>query len=214
MSKNKQPSVPLVRSGQESSKVKKGKKSKPKIHNNLVKDYLKRPEIFADFVSGIFNDKMIITPDMLSDADTTYEMNDEIVEGNTRICITKELIRDVAKNVTDKNGNQCLVCIEDQSRYDKNMPIRVSMYDSLSLNSLASKKFIPTLTLVCNWDKKPFPNPTTLSSLVNSPFLKVFGEYMLKLLLAVFNVVNTFIIKRSIVFELSFEPYLHMFLVL
>ena len=182
MSKNKQPSVPLVRSGRESSKVKKGKKSKPKIHNNLVKEYLKRPEIFADFVSGIFNDKMIITPDMLSDADTTYEMNDEIVEGNTRICITKELIRDVAKNVTDKKGNQCLVCIEDQSRYDKNMPIRVSMYDSLSLNSLASKKFIPTLTLVCNWDKKPFPNPTTLSSLVNSPFLKVFGEYMLKLL--------------------------------
>ena len=111
MSKNKQPSVPLVRSGRESSKVKKGKKTKPKIHNNLVKEYLKRPEIFADFVSGIFNDKMIITPDMLSDADTTYEMNDEIVEDNTRICITKELIRDVAKNVTDKNGNQCLVCI-------------------------------------------------------------------------------------------------------
>ena len=52
MTKNKQPSVPLVRSGQESSKVEKGKKSKPKIHNNLVKDYLKRPEIFADFVSG------------------------------------------------------------------------------------------------------------------------------------------------------------------
>ena len=190
MSKNKQPSVPLVRSGQESSKVKKGKKTKPKIHNNLVKEYLKRSEIFSDFVSGIFNDKMIITPDMLSDADTTYEMNDEIVEDNTRICITKELIRDVAKNVTDKKGNQCLICIEDQSRYDKNMPIRVSMYDSLSLNSLAAKKFIPTLTLVCNWDKKPFPNPTTLSSLVSSPFIKVFGEYMLKLLLAVFNVVE------------------------
>ena len=127
---------------------------------------------------------------MLSDAGTTYEMNDEIVDGNTRICITKELIRDVAKNVTDKKGNQCLICIEDQSRYDKNMPIRVSMYDSLSLNSLAAKKFIPTLTLVCNWDKKPFPNPTTLSSLVSSPFIKVFGEYMLKLLLAVFNVVE------------------------
>ena len=190
MSKNKQPSVPLVRSGQKSSKVKKGKKTKPKIHNNLVKEYLKRSEIFSDFVSGIFNDKMIITPDMLSDADTTYEMNDEIVEDNTRICITKELIRDVAKNVTDKKGNQCLICIEDQSRYDKNMPIRVSMYDSLSLNSLAAKKFIPTLTLVCNWDKKPFPNPTTLSSLVSSPFIKVFGEYMLKLLLAVFNVVE------------------------
>ena len=190
MSKNKQPSLPLVRSGQESSEVKKGKKTKPKIHNNLVKEYLKRSEIFSDFVSGIFNDKMIITPDMLSDADTTYEMNDEIVEDNTRICITKELIRDVAKNVTDKKGNQCLICIEDQSRYDKNMPIRVSMYDSLSLNSLAAKKFIPTLTLVCNWDKKPFPNPTTLSSLVSSPFIKVFGEYMLKLLLAVFNVVE------------------------
>lgn len=170
--------------------MKKGKKTKPKIHNNLVKEYLKRSEIFSDFVSGIFNDKMIITPDMLSDADTTYEMNDEIVEDNTRICITKELIRDVAKNVTDKKGNQCLICIEDQSRYDKNMPIRVSMYDSLSLNSLAAKKFIPTLTLVCNWDKKPFPNPTTLSSLVSSPFIKVFGEYMLKLLLAVFNVVE------------------------
>ena len=190
MSKNKQPSVSAVSGGQELSKVKKGKKTKPKIHNNLVKEYLKRPEIFADFVSGIFNDKMIITPDMLSDADTTYEMNDEIVEDNTRICITKELIRDVAKNVTDKKGNQCLICIEDQSRYDKNMPIRVSMYDSLSLNSLAAKKFIPTLTLVCNWDKKPFPNPTTLSSLVSSPFIKVFGEYMLKLLLAVFNVVE------------------------
>ena len=55
---------------------------------------------------------------------------------------------------------------------------------------MGRKEFIPTVTLVCNWDKKAYPNPMTLSSLINSPFSKVFGEYMLELALAVFNVVE------------------------
>ncbi|MCI7606349.1 MAG: hypothetical protein MSS69_06280, partial [Spirochaetales bacterium] len=188
MSKNNQPSVSTYYGGQTVSIVGKGKKSKPKIHNNLIKEYFRINEIFADFISGFFNSD--IDSDMIIESDTTIEMNDVIVEGNTRICITKELIRDVAKKVSDKNGNQCLICIEDQSRYDKNMPVRVAMYDSLTLNSLIKKKYIPTVTVACNWDKRKLPNPMFLSSIGNSPYLNQFGASMLQLALAVFNVVE------------------------
>ena len=57
MSKNKQPSVPLVRSGQEFSNV--DKEKKPKVHNNLLKEYFRRPEIFADFVNLLLNARRV-----------------------------------------------------------------------------------------------------------------------------------------------------------
>ena len=164
MSKNKQPSVSTKKSGQKQSAPDKGKKNKPKIHNNEIKEYFRRNEIFADFIEGIFYDVIQITPDMLSEADTTLEMNDEIDNGKTRLCVTKELIRDVAKIITDKDGNQCYVGIEDQSSFDKDMSVRAVMYDSMTLNSM-DDHYIPTMTVVCNWSKKKFSNPLNLSSI-------------------------------------------------
>ena len=134
MSKNKQPSVPLVRSGQEFSNV--DKEKKPKVHNNLLKEYFRRPEIFADFVNGVSEGKLNITPEMLSSVDTTLVVSDLSTEDGVKTIITKELFRDVAKKVTEKDGSQYQISIEDQSTYDENMGLRVLLYDSLGLNSL------------------------------------------------------------------------------
>ena len=189
MSKNKQPSVSTKVSGQVKSKVEKGKKGKPKIHNNLVKDYFRSNPIYADLVSGFFN--VEIDPDSISDCDTTLEMNDEIIKDNTRFFISKELIRDIAKMIKDNKGNKCQICVEDQTRYDKHMPIRVLMYDSMAYYSMIEKnEYIPTFTLVCNWDKRKYPENLPLSSLFKSPFSNAFDASMIKLNLAVFNVVD------------------------
>ena len=123
MSKNKQPSVPLVRSGQEFSNV--DKEKKPKVHNNLLKEYFRRPDIFADFVNGVSEGKLNITPEMLSSVDTTLVVSDLSTEDGVKTIITKELFRDVAKKVTEKDGSQYQISIEDQSTYDENMGLRV-----------------------------------------------------------------------------------------
>ncbi|MGN0906681.1 MAG: hypothetical protein ACI4NM_05980 [Bullifex sp.] len=189
MSKNKQPSVSTKKSGQKQSAPDKGKKNKPKIHNNEIKEYFRRNKIFADFIEGIFYDVIQITPDMLSEADTTLEMNDEIYNEKTRICVTKELIRDVAKIVTDKDGNQCYIGIEDQSSFDKDMSVRAVMYDSMTLNGM-DDHYIPTMTVVCNWSKKKISNPLNLSSIFSSSFAKLFGNHIMQLALTVFNVID------------------------
>ena len=189
MSKNNQPSMSAKKSGQKQLSVDRGKKNKPKVHNNEIKEYFRRDEIFADFIEGIFHEEIHITPEMLSEADTTLEMNDEIDNGKTRICVTKELIRDVAKIVTDKDGNQCYIGIEDQSSFDKDMSVRAVMYDSMTLNSM-DDHYIPTMTVVCNWSKKKISNPLNLSSIFSSSYAKLFGNHMMQLALTVFNVID------------------------
>ena len=187
MSKNKQPSLSTKKSGQKQPSVDKGKKNKPKIHNNEIKEYFRIDEIFADFIEGVTDEEIHITPIMLSEADTTLEMNDEIDNGKTRVCVTKELIRDVAKIVTDKDGNQCYIGIEDQSSFDKDMAVRAVMYDAMTLNSM-NDHYIPTMTVVCNWSKKEISNPLHLSSIFSSSFAKRFGNRIMQLALTVFNV--------------------------
>ncbi|MDD6840193.1 MAG: hypothetical protein PUD65_02630 [Spirochaetales bacterium] len=163
MSKNKQPSVSTVSGGQELSNVEKEKK--PKIHNNLVKEYLRQPEMFADFVNGVSEGKLNITTEMLSSVDTTLVVSDLSMEDGVKTIITKELFRDVAKKVTEGDGSKYQISIEDQSHYDENMGLRVLLYDSLSLSSLKHSEFIPNVIIVCNWDKKAYKNPIDISEL-------------------------------------------------
>ena len=114
MSKNKQPSVPSKIIGHEVSTVEKEKK--PKIHNNLVKEYFRKPEIFADFVNGVSRGRLNITPEMIGEVDTTLLVSDLSFEDGVKTIITKELFRDCAKKVTENDGSQYQVSIEDQSK--------------------------------------------------------------------------------------------------
>ena len=195
MSKNKQPSVSTVSGGQELSNVEKEKK--PKIHNNLVKEYLRQPEMFADFVNGVSEGKLNITTEMLSSVDTTLVVSDLSMEDGVKTIITKELFRDVAKKVTEGDGSKYQISIEDQSHYDENMGLRVLLYDSLSLSSLKHSEFIPNVIIVCNWDKKAYKNPIDISEL--------YKAHMIKLILLVFDVVNFINNKDRYVFKTELE---------
>ena len=203
MSKNKQPSVPLVRSGQEFSNV--DKEKKPKVHNNLLEEYFRRPDIFADFVNGVSEGKLNITPEMLSSVDTTLVVSDLSTEDGVKTIITKELFRDVAKKVTEKDGSQYQISIEDQSTYDENMGLRVLLYDSLGLNSLKHSEFIPNVTIVCNWDKKTYNNQIDISELFKAPYPEFIKAHMIKLILLVFDVINYIQNKDKYIFKTELE---------
>ena len=97
MSKNKQPSVAATNSGQKQSNVEKG--FKPKVHNNLVKEYFRKDEIFADFISGASGGRIKVTPDMLSPSDTTLVKSDLSIRNGVRTIITKEMFRDISKKI-------------------------------------------------------------------------------------------------------------------
>ena len=203
MSKNKQPSVSAVSGGQELSNVEKEKK--PKIHNNLVKEYLRKPEIFADFVNGVSEGKLNITTEMLSSVDTTLVVSDLSMEDGVKTIITKELFRDVAKKVTEDDGSKYQISIEDQSTYDENMGLRVLLYDSLSLSSLKHSEFIPNVTIVCNWDKKAYKNPIDISELYKAPYPEFIKAHMIKLVHLVFDVINYIHNKDKYVFKSELE---------
>ena len=181
------------------------KEKKPKVHNNLLKEYFRRPDIFADFVNGVSEGKLNITPEMLSSVDTTLVVSDLSTEDGVKTIITKELFRDVAKKVTEKDGSQYQISIEDQSTYDENMGLRVLLYDSLGLNSLKHSEFIPNVTIVCNWDKKTYNNQIDISKLFKAPYPEFIKAHMIKLILLVFDVINYIQNKDKYIFKTELE---------
>ncbi len=126
-------------------------------------------------------------------------------EDGVKTIITKELFRDVAKKVTEKDGSQYQISIEDQSTYDENMGLRVLLYDSLGLNSLKYSEFIPNVTIVCNWDKKTYNNQIDISELFKAPYPEFIKAHMIKLILLVFDVVNYINNKDRYVFKTELE---------
>ena len=188
MSKNKQPSVITEISGQKQSNVEKG--FKPKVHNNLVKEYFRKDEIFADFISGASGGRIKVTPDMLSPSDTTLVKSDLSIRNGVRTIITKEMFRDISKKVKDVDGSQYQIAIEDQSLYSKYMGLRVLLYDALGLNGMKDDDYIPTATMICNWDRKRFPSPFPISSLYSAPYHGFVKNHMVDLNVFTFNVVD------------------------
>ena len=188
MSKNKQPSVITEISGQKQSNVEKG--FKPKVHNNLVKEYFRKDEIFADFISGASGGRIKVTPDMLSPSDTTLVKSDLSIRNGVRTIITKEMFRDISKKVKDVDGSQYQIAIEDQSLYSKYMGLRVLLYDALGLNGMKDDDYIPTATMICNWDRRRFDSPLDISSIFSSQYPDFVKDHMVKLDVSVFNVVD------------------------
>ena len=188
MSKNKQPSVAATNSGQKQSNVEKG--FKPKVHNNLVKEYFRKDEIFADFISGASGGRIKVTPDMLSPSDTTLVKSDLSIRNGVRTIITKEMFRDISKKVRDVDGSQYQIAIEDQSLYSKYMGLRVLLYDALGLNGMKDDDYIPTATMICNWDRRRFDSPLDISSIFSSQYPDFVKDHMVKLDVSVFNVVD------------------------
>ncbi|MGN1163898.1 MAG: hypothetical protein ACI4S4_03725, partial [Candidatus Ornithospirochaeta sp.] len=172
---------PIVTSQKRVKKESRGKQE----HDHLTKEYFRRPEIFSDFVSAITGHEIDLSPDMLSDLESSILLSDSHTKDNARIFVTKEVLRDISKHVRDgKTGEEMNICIEVQSKFDKDMALRILAYDALGY--LSASSFCPTMTVLLNWDaKKRYPEQLDLLTLFEgkkiNPFVK---EHMAKLNIA------------------------------
>ena len=126
------------------------------ITEKLLEDY---DDVFADIVNVLlFGGRDVVKTDSLVSAGvrSQYKADDSKVH---------ETERDVAKYW--KDGNTCIALygIENQTRPDKLMPLRVIGYDGASYkNQLISKrkKILPVVTLVLYFGKNHWDMPTNL----------------------------------------------------
>lgn len=100
----------------------------------LAKEYLKRPDIFADvFNQFLYHGKQVIVPGNLVEVDTAeiavpYGMDDAAVP--------EQRYRDVSKlltAMTDGSAAYCILAIENEGKIHYAAPVKTSLYDVLQL---------------------------------------------------------------------------------
>lgn len=113
------------------------------ITEKLLEDY---EDVFADIVNVLlFNGQEIVLPEALTDAtpNSQYKADDTLLH---------EQERDVSKLWKDKKINIALYGIENQTKSEKNMPLRILGYDGASYRSQllkdASGELYPVVTIV------------------------------------------------------------------
>lgn len=143
----------------------------------ILKDHLKKKEIFADIVNNILYDgKQVLDPDSLenydTDMSTLFNTTHPFSINRNRDIITKANI----------NGIYMLIAIENQSTIDPLMPLRVLMYDALSyhqqyrqfqslkrFNSKLSFELLPVHTIVIYYGEGDWTGPKSLLEMMNIP---------------------------------------------
>ena len=167
----------------------------------LTKNYLSRPEIFADaFNYYLFDGKRVIKPEDLEEQDP---MEQAVVKKMGRVFASQKM-RDVLKLCTirrSRNATLILLGIEAQAFVSYTMPVRDNLYDALNYYSQVeeisrkhhdaedlrgSAKFLsgytkedrlkPVITLCICFDKEKWDAPTSLSEMFDEvdPRLKPF----------------------------------------
>lgn len=135
------------------------------ITAKLLEDY---EDVFADIVNVLlFNGQEIVLPEALTDAtsNSQYKADDTLLH---------EQERDVSKLWKDKKINIALYGIENQTKSEKIMPLRILGYDGASYRSQllkdASGELYPVVTIVLyfGWEKH-WNHPKNLKSVVNIP---------------------------------------------
>lgn len=130
------------------------------ITEKLLEDY---DDVFADIVNVLlFNGQDVVKPDSLVSAGvhSQYKADDSKVH---------ELERDVAKYWKDGNACIALYGIENQTRPDKFMPLRVIGYDGASYKSqIVAKKrrILPVVTIVLYFGKDRWNMPVNLKETI------------------------------------------------
>ena len=176
----------------------------------LTKNYLSRPEIFADaFNYYLFDGKRVIKPEDLEEQDP---MEQAVVKKMGRVFASQKM-RDVLKLCTirrSRNATLILLGIEAQAFVSYTMPVRDNLYDALNYYSQVeeisrkhhdagdlrdSAKFLsgytkedrlkPVITLCICFDKEKWDAPKSLSEMFDEvdPRLKPFiNDYKLNLI--------------------------------
>ncbi len=124
-------------------------------------------DVFADIVNGLlFQGKQIIRECDLEDAQPTsmYKVDGKLHEQE----------RDVAKYWVDKSSGVCvrlaLAGLENQTKYEKGMPLRVIGYDGASYRAqLDKKQYYPVMTLVLYFGDGPWGSCHSLYDVINVP---------------------------------------------
>lgn len=155
--------------------------------NNVMYEYLNKPEVFADFVNGsIFQGKQIIKPEDVGEKSESYNTQ---LKNRSKEGVRLKRERDVLKQVC--RGNQyVIVGIENQEKVHPFMPLRCLEYDLLEYNrqlkalvmqnseqKLEKEEFLsgirkedklqPTITIVFYHGKEAYNGNQTLHEMLN-----------------------------------------------
>lgn len=128
----------------------------------LLEDY---NDVFADIYNTLLFQKPLLKEELLNFGPTESIYKNDNDD-------TAEQRRDVLKVYQDK-ANLVISSfgIENQSSYDKNMPIRVMSYDAgtyqQQLKTDKSKEIYPVITIVLNFSNREWSNVKDLHSLLN-----------------------------------------------
>ena len=145
----------------------KEEKSQPK-KDHALKIFLKRSNNFAAIFNTFVPDLPKIDPKKLSEYDTASQFQLTDIAGNT---ITKEIVRDIIKKTDGKILS--LYGIENQTKVDYSMPLRVLMYDGTAMiqqeYSWKSKPLLPVITLVLYFGEKAWTGPKSILEMTKLP---------------------------------------------
>ena len=156
-----------------------------------AKDMLNDNKYFADTVNYfLHNGDRVILPEQLSEMNINQfvlfdEDEDEDDSGNKKRNEV-DRYRDLMKAVKANNTDGEIICItglENQAAVNRAMPVRDMLYDSLSythqikdmadkkkplFNGMPSDKYLkPVITIVINFDSKPWDEPLSLHELID-----------------------------------------------
>ena len=125
-------------------------------------------DVFADIVNGLlFNGKQVVQEHLLTDAQP-YSMYK--TDGKLR-----EQERDVAKYWNKTTSSRISVRIallgfENQSKYEKDMPLRVMGYDGTAYRAeLYQEELYPVITLVLYFGNEPWGKNRSLYDVIDIP---------------------------------------------
>ncbi|MDE6619848.1 MAG: Rpn family recombination-promoting nuclease/putative transposase [Lachnospiraceae bacterium] len=102
--------------------------------DTLTKEYMKRPEIFADvFNQFLYHGRQIITPERLVELDTT-EIT--VPYGIDSASVPEQRYRDVVKMLmamTDGSVAYCILAAENEGKIHYAAPVKSCLYDAIQL---------------------------------------------------------------------------------
>ena len=147
----------------------------------LLEDY---PDVFADIINVfVYQGRQVVKPEELitTDVRSQYKASDNMLH---------EEERDTLKEWNNGKEQKVLFGIENQTRKDKKMPLRVIAYDGASYRSQMLKnelkEFCKVITLVLNFGENKWQEDKELEDVINkkSADENLFQNYKLN----VFNV--------------------------
>lgn len=100
----------------------------------LTKEYMKRPDIFADvFNQFLYHGRQIIVPERLVELDTTEIA---VPYGADHVSVPEQRYRDVAKllmAMTDGYAAYCILAAENEGKIHYAAPVKNCLYDAIQL---------------------------------------------------------------------------------